>query len=636
VIYLDFPGATWPDRFRRAAGPYLAGLLDNDGYASVFRLLLECESDRDAQALLVDLGVDPDQIAEVSSALESGDRLARDEEERWWRALLPLLGIDLAVTVQDPDWHGRLRAALARAGLMTGHADLGSLLMHLGTEGVRTDIGETGVLAALERHAVDLRALHHALGPDDRGLDVRGAERRLDVWRRRHGQEIVAVLWSLRVSDAAERPETWRVPPGYTWRAVVGPETYLRPVLDDLAEAGISSKDAAALAGEDASINIAWLVRMTPEELLVAWRSGSTIDSAAKFAQDQASGWLRLLLPVLVAARTQDRIGCGGYELRDETSRVRQEASGVKSPDDLAVILKDLVPGMRSLGEALSERVASHRGLALPRQDDILAFAVAQGVDSGHLARVDRILQGGVREAVDRVQRDIAALRKANVRPVKIDPRDRPPDGPESPTGSRKKVHGVKHGTVNTARIGRVGEAWARAAVLDTLLGLSPERQGDVVRAMQSVAKNRLEGEPVDQVLSHASAYFAAAEDDERVDALIRFVHVSEVSDGFGFDLIGFAESEARPDDLEAGVLFLEVKSASSRSFEVSEPEWKTAELPELSDRYAFLVVLRDDKGQPSALELLTNPASLLKTRKLSKVANSWKVSYDPPAGRQS
>jgi hypothetical protein len=47
-------------------------------------------------------------------------------------------------------------------------------------------------------------------------------------------------------------------------------------------------------------------------------------------------------------------------------------------------------------------------------------------------------------------------------------------------------------------------------------------------------------------------------------------------------------------------------------------------------------VVLRDDKGQPSALELLTNPASLLKTRKLSKVANSWKVSYDPPAGRQS
>ncbi len=637
VIYLDFPGATWPDRFRQAAGPYLAGLLDNEGYASVFRLLLECESDRDAQALLADLGVDPDQIAEVSAALESGDRLARDEEERWWRALLPLLGIDLAVAVRDPEWHARLGTALAGAGLMGGAEDLGSLLMRYpGTEGVRTDIVERGVLAALERHGVDLKSLHQALGPNDRGLDVRGAERRLDVWRRRHGQEVVAVLWSLRVSDAAERPEGWRVPSGYAWRAVVGPEIYLMPVLEDLAEAGVTSVDAAALTDEDASANIAGLVGMSPEELLVAWRSGSSVDSAAKFAQDQGSGWLRLLLPVLVAARTQDRIGCGGYELRDETSRVRREASGISSPVDLAALLPGLVPGMRALGEALSERVASHQGLALPRQDDILAFAVAQGVDSGHLSRVNRVLLGGVREAVDRVQRDIAALRNGNVRPVKVDPGVRPPVGPESPTGSRKKVHGVKHGTVNTARIGRVGEAWARAAVLDTLLGLSPERQADVVRAMQNVAKNRLYGEPVDQVLSHASAYFAAVEDDERIDALIRFVHVSEVSDGFGFDLIGFVESDEEPDDLEAGVLFLEVKSSSGRSFEVSAPEWATAELPELSDRYAFLVVLRDDKGQPSALELLTNPASLLKNRKLSKKANSWKVSYDPPAPKST
>lgn len=637
VIYLDFPGATWPDRFRRAAGPYLAGLLGNDAYASVFRLILECDTERDAQALLAELGVDPDQIAEVSAALESGDRLARDEEERWWRALLPLLRIDLSVAVQDQDWRGRLEAALSGAGLMNGDESLGSLLLRYpGTDGVRTDIGPGGVLAALERHGVSLQDLHAALGPDDRGLDVRGAERRLAVWRRLHGPEVVAVLAQLGVPDAAERPDAWRVPPGYTWRAQVGPEVYLQPVVADLHATGAVSADAYSLVGDDASARLAGLAGMTPEQLMAAWGSGSGQSSAMALAADQAAGWLRLLLPVLVAARTQDRIGCGGYELREETSRVRQVISGINSPSDLAVILPDLVPGVPFLGEALSQRVEAHRELALPRQDDILTFAVARGVDAGHLERVNRILQGGVRDAVDRAQRDIAALRKAGLRTVIVDPAPQPVRGTDSPTGSRKKVHGVKHGTVNTARIGRVGEAWARAAVLDNLLRLSPERQADVVASMRTLLEKRFEGAPVTQAVSHAAAYFAAVEDDERIDALIRFLHVSAVSDGFGFDMLGYLESESRPDDPSAGVLFLEVKSASGRSFEVSGPEWATAEMPEVSDRYAFLVVLRDEKGQPAALELLTNPPSLVDKRQLSKVPSSWKVSYDPPSAGKS
>ena len=212
--------------------------------------------------------------------------------------------------------------------------------------------------------------------------------------------------------------------------------------------------------------------------------------------------------------------------------------------------------------------------------------------------------------------------------PVAVDPSAQPPRESKSPSGSPKLIRGVKHVNVNTAHIGRVGEAWARAAVLDAILGLDPPKRAQAVKAMAAVLSARFRGDPVNQVLAYAEAFTDAVEEDEAIEALVRFVHLSAVSDAFVFDLLGFLGGAADDGNPESHVQFLEVKSASGRSFEVSKNEWETAMLPEVSDRYAFLVVLRDDKGQPIALELLSNPPSLLAEKKLAKEPNGWTVVY--------
>ncbi len=62
-------------------------------------------------------------------------------------------------------------------------------------DGARRDVTDGGVLALVERLGVYLRALHEALTAiGDRGLEVRGAGRRLDAWRRAHANSVVAVL----------------------------------------------------------------------------------------------------------------------------------------------------------------------------------------------------------------------------------------------------------------------------------------------------------------------------------------------------------------------------------------------------------------------------------------------------------
>lgn len=75
--------------------------------------------------------------------------------------------------------------------------------------------------------------------------------------------------------------------------------------------------------------------------------------------------------------------------------------------------------------------------------------------------------------------------------------------------------------------------------------------------------------------------------------AVTGLLHVSLLSDGFGFDLVGWL-SPAPGSPPQAMVL--EVKSSATASFKISSSEWARAE--ELhshgaGDRYAVLVVRR-------------------------------------------
>lgn len=628
TVYFDFQGATWPDRLRRSLGPHLASLLGNDAYASDFRLLLEAPTEADAIAILGDVGIDADQIAEVASALESGDAIVRDEQERWWAGLLPLLGVSVDVRPRDADWFERLKGALEVAGLLEPPRPGRRLLDIRPEEDPRTDISDDGVLAALERDAVDLQELHLRLGPDDRGLDVRAAERRLHRWRSLHRHLVVAVLGIRGVADARARPDAWRVPPGLEWRVAVGPEIYLEPVLDDLRAADLTDVDADRLEGPDAAIYLASLVGLTPDALMEAWHEAATPADGARLARDQAASWRSLLLPILVAARTNQRIGCGGWELRAEQEAVQQGLLGATTPADLAARFGELLATTPALAQALQDLLVAGASLSLPDRQQLVGLATQHGVDAAHMERVQRVLEAGARVIVDRTRRDIAFLRSAKVLPKAVEtdsPPSRPKPGP--PPGGRKRVHGVKHVDVNTGRIGRVAEAWARASVIDSLLRLERDLRTRTVDAMCSVLESRFEGDPVALVLDAGQAYKAAEDDDQAIEALVRMVDVSAISDGFGFDLLGWLP-QADTDPPDAGVTFLEVKSAGSRSFEVSAHEWEVAGLPAVADRYAFLVVLRDQPGQPAQMELLHDPHHLVESGALTMVASNWKFTY--------
>ena len=144
--------------------------------------------------------------------------------------------------------------------------------------------------------------------------------------------------------------------------------------------------------------------------------------------------------------------------------------------------------------------------------------------------------------------------------------------------------------------------------------------------------REHFESDVVDSLSARAKESLDAVEDDEAVDSLIRFVHVSKASDDFGFDLIGYLPGTiGQPPE----VLFLEVKSSTGRSFIVSTHEWEVSEREDLRESYAFLVVQRGPDGQPKAMEILRDPPGLLAEGRVTRNVKDWGVEYllDPGVG---
>src|SRR5206468_3107076 len=159
---------------------------------------------------------------------------------------------------------------------------------------------------------------------------------------------------------------------------------------------------------------------------------------------------------------------------------------------------------------------------------------------------------------------------------------------------------------------------------------------GELVLSLQA----SYEGDSVERLIGHAEA--AVSEDideDDGIEALAAFVHLSNESDEFGCDLLGwlppYPDAPARP-------IFLEVKSDQDRSFPLSTAEWERA--GELRDSYAFLVVLRGVLGRgandldavPRRMELLPDPTALLASGRIALTPDGWVVKYQPEGDGQS
>ena len=130
----------------------------------------------------------------------------------------------------------------------------------------------------------------------------------------------------------------------------------------------------------------------------------------------------------------------------------------------------------------------------------------------------------------------------------------------------------------------------------------------------------------------HAEPACAADLDqDELIDELTGLLHVSEHSDAFGFDLLGWLPPVP---DRAPMAMCLEVKSSAEATFHVTRSEWALAAQfhdEGIGVHYAVLVVRRNASGgAPSRLELLSDPVRLADAGVLSKTVDGYAVEYRP------
>lgn len=118
-------------------------------------------------------------------------------------------------------------------------------------------------------------------------------------------------------------------------------------------------------------------------------------------------------------------------------------------------------------------------------------------------------------------------------------------------------------------------------------------------------------------------------DDEERIDELSSLLHVSQYSDAFGFDLLGWLPSSPNG---KGQAICLEVKSSGGEGFHLSRRQWSVAEefhSKDVGDRYAVLVVRRSRAGGvPTAMDLLSDPVTLEADGHLHREADGYQITY--------
>lgn len=104
---------------------------------------------------------------------------------------------------------------------------------------------------------------------------------------------------------------------------------------------------------------------------------------------------------------------------------------------------------------------------------------------------------------------------------------------------------------------------------------------------------------------------------------------MSRLSDGFGFDLLGWLPLQP---DAEPTAACLEVKSTRDGTFHLSRHEWRRAtwfhERGE-GERYVVLVVQRSSGSEPpQGIDILADPVHLAATDQIAKIDDGYKLSY--------
>ena len=626
TLYHDLAGDGWEERFRSLAGAQVATLLENPAYANTFSLLLQQETPAQREAFFSELNIADEDLELVRRTVGAEAGALQAAERRWWDAILPMLGADVPDEVDSAVYREAVYAAFADLGVLGGDDSLGDLLLRAGGgEAVRRDTSAASPLAALEGHGIDLAVLDARLkAAGDAGLEISVAHSALRAWKARHGDEVAVVLtrrqWSLESARATVGG--WRTPDEAAYAIAVPPILYLRPVLETLADAGLVV-DADRLTGPDVSTYLAELVGESAVSLGQEWNALADDDARSRLQRLHAQAWRRILIPVVVAARTQP--GELPFQIRAEVSLTDHAlpASPIQ-PDEMLSPLSELVGGS-PLFDHLEDLIRAQRGaLATPQTHEVYA-GVSPFLDPEHLAFVCSVMQRGSRQAVDKVRSEIAEVRGLDLAPEPVlgivaPPERRKRQGGEPRQVATRRRHDQRH----LDRLGLDAERWVRAATLNTLLSMEADSFANAVESLRALLSEVARGPIVDALNRRAEEALHAPDDDDRLEALTDFVHVALASDDFGFDVLGFVAPYV---GVEPRPMLLEVKNSADRSFHVSTAEWDLAEVR--PDDYAFCIVLRSSPGQPPlGMEVIPDPKRQLAEGRLARREDGWVVNY--------
>jgi hypothetical protein len=628
-LYHDIRGETWRETFRRKLPVHLAVLVENPAYAATFALFLLAETDAEREEVLRDLGVSVDDVDAIRSSVGAVSEEEKNLQRRWFAAVVKCLGReDLVSTLGSSDSGD----ALERAGLSK---DVAARLAELGGGAdVRRDASPDGPLWLLETNGVALSRLDDALRDEDRfdGLSVDVAQRRLAAWIRSNRRHVAAVLAQRRDPDEAKNlPSGWKASPELRLALDPAPADWLGAVVDSMHAAGFSP-DVDALAERP----VAELVRLAgvaaPGELDALVAQLYDREEQERILRAAAAAWRNELAFLAVLARTQRG---------DSRAAIRAQADLVEDglpvappvPSDLRASATGLFATHPSLADVLVEQLNDVLA-ALPERGALLNLAREHGVGTAHRSEVERALEAPKSELARKLRANIAQLSHEEVRPVTppgLQPAKRPEPPPDDGR-TKRKVAAVKVGAGADARkrrAGDEGERWALAAVLADLVGLSAEGRRKAIDAITALLDD-FEGKPVEKARSHAEpACDPQLDEEELIDELTGLLHVSRLSDGFGFDLLGWLPLE--PDAAPTAVC-MEVKSTRDGTFHLSRNEWGRAlwfhERGE-GERYVVLVVHRSPgSAPPQRMDILADPVHLVETKQISKVDDGYELSY--------
>lgn len=631
VLFHDFSGEGWEGRLRRKISPHLARVLRNPAYVHTFAQLLRGDED-EREEFLRELGISQEE----TDAVRSHAGVVGEEElllqRRWFAAIL---GAEDAALL-DLD-HDELTRRLVGTGLSAEQA--GRLVELGGGREVRRDADDAGALRFLDDAGFDFRELHSRLrSMGDPGLEIGVSRNRFFGWLDENRLRLQVVLETngrSRSSEAAkEALRGLRPPPDLALSLDPELPALLYPVAASLREEGLGTDDMhlSEHLAEDPVGTLAGLAGVETDEELDA-RVESRLDDRerARFLGERAVRWrneIRLLAVLLGTGPNETRAN-----IRALDEHVDNELPGAPAtPLELRGYVATHFDV--DLAERINADLLATLDAPAPDRERLIGWA---GIGLNQLERVRNALDGPRRERARRLERDRERLRQGKISPVTPvglqPPQTKKDEAKPKPRLGRTTVKAAKVDERYDRRkreLGDEGERWALAAIIEALMGLDDDARNAAIDEMKALLTERFTGSPVDKAVVHAeSARLRNLDDEERIEELSGFLHVSRYSDAFGFDLIGWLPSGGAR---EGHAVCLEVKSSGSESFHLSRKEWSIAEklhFDGVGDWYAVLVVRRARAGGvPAAMDLLSDPVALVNAGHLLREADGYQIAY--------